>query len=199
MDRVEREKKKKKSLRKRPCLLTKEELVRGEGANFQTVPQVVDLEEMGGPTFVPTFTGEPSSCRRDDEECLATTLLATLSKARSKVEEELEVSLEWGYTEGIAKGERANCLVAFEMEAVNFIEALDLYTAQLKQERLKEEEADLLSSLVAAQVEQDEVVNDTEAVKVETLGLLAKLVASRSKAKAHRACGVKLYASGGEP
>ncbi|KAL6001100.1 hypothetical protein ACLOJK_006827 [Asimina triloba] len=88
-------------------------------------------------------------------------------------------------------GRRVNCAKALAAKAMDVAEVLcrDLYTAQLEQERLKEEAADLLSNLAAAWAEQDEEVNGVKAIRVKALGLLAELVTSRSEAEALHARG----------
>ncbi|KAL6001697.1 hypothetical protein ACLOJK_007437 [Asimina triloba] len=155
-------------------------------------PQVIDFEEEGGPTPNPTFIGEPSLSKRDEHvlrpgplpyvwECLATTLLIALSKARTEGERCFLHELQ-------EIGRRVSRVVALEAEAVNAIE-----------ECLKEEEADLLSDLVAALVERDEAVNDATTFKVEALGLLAELITFRSEVEALHARGVEPDADGAEP
>ncbi|KAL5992507.1 hypothetical protein ACLOJK_013426 [Asimina triloba] len=100
-------------------------------------------------------------------ECLVTTLLAAMSEAHSRAEEELEASLELCYAEGVAvaercffyelqkMGQRANRTAALEVKAVDAVKVLsqDLYVVRLKQESLKKDMTGLLSNLATARAE----------------------------------------------
>ncbi|KAL5977792.1 hypothetical protein ACLOJK_036815 [Asimina triloba] len=106
-------------------------------------------------------------------ECLATSLLAALSEARSRAEEELEASLEQHYIKGKGGGCRKGATPG-------------LVRCPTRTGGLERGYGQVAIDLVASRDERDETISGAEAAREEASKLSPELASARSEAKALR-------------